>query len=128
MAMMSPSAAAVRTCIVESPGKGVRVTVRRVYSELDPCEGRVRSRSLRTTFGRRILVSLGLVRAGYGVQHGVLARLLEVLERFASHGGVNVLIRHADRRAEFLQNEKDDAVANEGAPIEPSQHLFFFFG
>ena len=81
-------------------------------------------------FGRRLarLSAFGFVRAGHGVEHRVLARLLKLLERFAAHGSIDVLIRRADRRAELLQNEEDDAVANQGGPIEPSQHVLFFFG
>jgi hypothetical protein len=44
-------------------------------------------------------LGLGFVRAGYGVEHSVLARLLEFLERFAAHGGIDVLIRRAHRGA-----------------------------
>src|SRR6185503_12901717 len=67
-----------------------------------------RSPRLWTMLGCRFFLGFGfgLVSAGHGVQHRVLARLLKLLERLAAHGGIDVLIRGTDRRRELLQDEE----------------------
>src|SRR5450830_855313 len=98
------------------------------------------ARALMNSLTFRVLIALlmrspssysGLVRRGSGVPAqglavlaghrvqgaGGIARLLEVFERLAPHGGIDVQVGHPDHRAQFLQHEEDHAVMDQAAPV-----------
>src|ERR1700761_3969671 len=66
--------------------------------------------------------------AGYRIKRtGRVAGLLEFFECFATHGGVDVQIRHACDGAKLLQHEEDDAVVEQSAPVASADQVALLF-
>src|ERR1700722_16810691 len=62
----------------------------------------------------------------HGVQNLRIASLLEILQGLAAHGGVDMQIGGAQDRPEFLEQEEDHSVVDEGTPVALAQHVALF--
>ena len=81
----------------------------------------------------RLRVLVPRERAGVLAGHRVertwrVARLLELLERLAAHGRVDVQVRHADHCAELFQHEEDHAVVDHAAPVAAAHQVALLVG
>src|SRR5438477_3456776 len=67
--------------------------------------------------------------ARYRVQRArSIAGALKGLERFATHGGIDVEVRHGGNGAKLLEHEEDGAVVHQAAPVASPNQVSLFFG
>src|ERR1700716_3459308 len=67
--------------------------------------------------------------ARYRVQRArSIAGALEGFERFATHRGVDVEVRHAGNGTKLLEHEEDDAVVHQATPVASTNQASLFFG
>src|SRR6266705_3857225 len=56
-----------------------------------------------------------------------IAGALEGFERFATHRGVDVEVRHAGHRTELLEHEEDGAVVHQASPVASTDQVSLLF-
>src|SRR6266850_698988 len=57
-----------------------------------------------------------------------IAGALEGFERFATHRGIDVKVRHAGNGAKLLEHEEDDAVVHQATPVASTNQVPLLFG